>query len=109
EAGGREVMKITGIEDVGVQTDSGRTPMPVVKPEEMEEAKGRIKELEKDLFYYRKTSKDLKNKLREVVGVNHRLAGVLREKGWDGVVERHKGEAEGNGVRGQEVSVGGHA
>ena len=61
---------------------SGRISTPLVKAEEMNEAKGRIKELEKDLFYYRKTSKDLKNKLREVVGVNHRLAGVLREKGW---------------------------
>ncbi|KAJ3035425.1 hypothetical protein HDV00_003979 [Rhizophlyctis rosea] len=99
---GGEVMRITGIEDVGVQTDSVSEGSG---NEDLGVAKGKIQELEKDLYYYRKTSRELKNKLREVVGVNHRLAGVLREKGWEGVVERSKVEtAQGGG--GKAVAVG---
>jgi hypothetical protein len=37
-----------------------------------------VKDLEKDVFYYRNANKELKSKLREVVAVNHRLAKTLQ-------------------------------
>jgi hypothetical protein len=33
----------------------------------------KVKDLEKDLFYYRQTNKDLKSKLRELVAKNQKL------------------------------------
>jgi hypothetical protein len=39
-----------------------------------------LKDLQRDVYYYRNANKELKSKLREVVAVNHRLAKTLKTR-----------------------------
>ncbi len=43
----------------------------------------KLESLEKDLFYYRQTNKELKAKLRELVARNHQLVSALKMPGND--------------------------
>ncbi|KAJ3284106.1 hypothetical protein HK104_010084 [Borealophlyctis nickersoniae] len=87
--------KLTPLDDAGTQTEGWDTLH--TQP---------FQTLEKDLYYYRKTNKELKTKLREVVAVNQRLARVVKRE-----AERRGGaeeEEDGGGMvdRGVGVSAG---